>query len=73
MNGAKVTKVLLEVPAYGMRQDFDFSHAERLLKMPNNGGWALPEGSPFEMTKDGLKYRANTKGNKGKQERADSE
>lgn len=62
---AKTTTVLLEVPAYGIKQDFDIKHAERLLRKKNNGGWVLPKDSKFEMTEDGLKYRRNTKGDKG--------
>ena len=73
MSGAKTTKVLLVVPEHGIQQDFTLEHAERLLRMPRNGGWTLPKNSKFELTENGLKYRANTKGNKGKQEGTDSE
>ena len=66
MAGAKTTKVLLEVPEHGIQQDFTLEHAERLLRMPNNGGWVLPKDSKFELTKDGLKYRANSERSKGK-------
>lgn len=66
MAGAKTTKVLLVVPEHGIQQDFTLEHAERLLRMPRNGGWTLPKDSKFELTEDGLKYRANTKGDKGK-------
>ena len=66
MNGAKTNTVLLVVPEHGIQQDFTLEHAERLLLMPNNGGWVLPKDSKFELTKNGLKYRANTEGDKGK-------
>ena len=66
MNGAKTTTVLLVVPEHGIQQDFTLEHAERLLLMLNNGGWVLPKDSKFELTKNGLKYRANTEGDKGK-------
>lgn len=67
MKGAKVTNVMLMVPEHGIQHDFTLEHAERLLRMPNNGGWVLPENSKFELTKDGLKYRTNTEGDKEKQ------
>ena len=66
MSGAKKTMVLLEVPEHGIRQDFTFEHAERLLRMPRNGGWALPKDSKFELTENGLKYRTDKKRDKGK-------
>lgn len=49
---AKKTTVLLVVPEHGIQQDFAVEHAERLLRMPHNGGWTLPKGSPFEF--DGI-------------------
>lgn len=73
MFGAKTTKVSLVVPKLGIRRDFTLEHAERLLLMPNNGGWMLAKDSKFELTKDGLKYRANTEGDKGKPKRSSSE
>lgn len=66
MSGAKKTMVLLEVPEHGIQQDFTIEHAERLLRMPRNGGWALPKDSKFELTENGLKYRTDKKRNKGK-------
>lgn len=41
-------------------QSFEISHAERLLRLPNNGGWQLPTSSEFELTKDGLIFRKDT-------------
>lgn len=58
----RVTKVILE--ANGQQESFDIAHAERLLKMPNNGGWHLPHNSPFKMTKDGITVRENSGGSK---------
>ena len=43
---AKETKVTLNCPALGDRE-FEVSHAERLLSMPKNGGWKLPDNSKF--------------------------
>lgn len=56
------TKVILE--ANGQKDSFDIAHAERLLKMPDNGGWHLPYNSPFKMTKDGITVRENSGGDK---------
>ena len=43
---AKETRVRLIAP--GFDEEFEFSHAERILQMPNNGGWHLPDDSPYE-------------------------
>ncbi|MGL5913122.1 MAG: hypothetical protein ACRCZB_03070 [Bacteroidales bacterium] len=40
-------------------REFELCHAERLLRMPNNGGWHLPSDSEFELTEYGIKYRGN--------------
>jgi hypothetical protein len=44
-------------------RDFEISHAERLLNMPNNGGWQLPKDSEYEL-KDGIISRRNKKGSR---------
>jgi hypothetical protein len=54
---AKITIITLECPALG-RRDFEVSHAERLLAMPNNGGWQLPKDSPYDY-QDGSISRRN--------------
>jgi hypothetical protein len=48
---AKTTQVVLERQFDGQQQEFEVSHAERILQMPNSG-WELPEDSEFEL-KDG--------------------
>lgn len=58
---SKTTLVTLECAALNVTQDFEISHAERLLMMRNNGGWKLPKESNFEFTKDGIKYRTDKK------------
>lgn len=58
-----VKKVRLE--AGDISQEFEVSHAERILDMGPalNGGWHVPEDSEYEYTDEyGLKLRAN-KGN----------
>lgn len=61
---AKTTTVTLE--ANGVTREFEFSHAERLLIMPNNGGWHLPKNSKYEFVNNGLRRLQDTKENSGK-------
>lgn len=61
---AKTTNVTLI--ANDVTRDFEMSHAERLLRMPNNGGWHLPEDSKFEFVNNGLQRRQDKKENSGK-------
>ncbi len=61
---AKTTKVTLV--ANGVTREFEYSHAERLLQMPNNGGWHLPENSKFEFVDYALRRRADKKEDSGK-------
>ena len=69
---AKVTKVVLECPTLNTTEEFEINHAERLLRMPNNGGWQLPEKTPFEFSKEnGIKYKAHKKGNNETEEKGD--
>jgi hypothetical protein len=53
-------KVILVVPQHNMEQEFEVSHAERLLRMKRNGGWVLPSDSKFEFNQtNGIKRRGN--------------
>ena len=61
---AKTTTVTLV--ANGVTREFEISHAERLLRMPNNGGWHLPENSKFEFVNNGLRRRQDKKEDSGK-------
>ncbi len=68
----KGNKITLEVklPNGKIRQDsFDVEHAERLLKMPNNGGWELPIDSEYQFDKEHGINRSTPKSTK----RADQE
>lgn len=56
------TLVILEVAKIGKQQEFEFSHAERLLNMGvvMSGGWALPEDSKYTYTKEnGLRVKTD--------------
>jgi hypothetical protein len=61
---AKTTTVTLM--ANDVTREFEISHAERLLRMPNNGGWYLPENSKFEFVNNGLRRRQDKKKDCGK-------
>ncbi|MCM1077864.1 MAG: hypothetical protein NC344_06840 [Bacteroidales bacterium] len=44
MNG-KVTRVTLRCNALGVTEEFEITHAERILNMRNNGGWVLEDSN----------------------------
>lgn len=46
----KRTLVTLQVGEW--LQDFEIDHAERLLAMPDNGGWHLPADSDYQFDKE---------------------
>ena len=48
----KKSKVVLVVNEHNFLQEFTLAHAERILRMENNGGWQLPEDSEFTYTKE---------------------
>ena len=51
--GAKVSTIRLQV---GERiETFEAEHAERLLRMPNNGGWKIAEDEKVELTENGFR------------------
>ncbi len=60
---AKTTTVTLV--ANGVTREFELSHAERLLRMRNNGGWELTENSKYEFVDNGLRRRGNKKKDNG--------
>lgn len=43
----RINTVVLQVG--DVKQEFEINHAERILRMPNNGGWYLPDDSNYEM------------------------
>lgn len=53
---AKTTKVILTCQSLGERE-FEVSHAERLLAMPKNGGWHLPEDSQYVLENGSITRR----------------
>lgn len=64
----RTNRVVLQ--AGDKRQEFEINHAERILRMPNNGGWHLPEDSNYQMDEvNGL----TSKRNKGKDKKSEEE
>jgi len=52
-----------------LSQEFEVSHAERILDMGPvlNGGWHVPEDSEYEYTEEyGLRLKSNKENNAGK-------
>lgn len=70
MSGKK-TMVALECPTLGATVEYEISHAERLLRMRNNGGWRLPEKSTFEFVDNGIRRKGNKKADNGTEEKGD--
>lgn len=69
---AKFTEVELENTAANSRQTFEINHAERLLRMPNNGGWQLPKDSSYYFdVKNGIGYKQTKKGSTKPEETGD--
>lgn len=58
---AKVTRVTLFAPALNLTEEFEITHAERLLRMQGGGGWKLKDTN-FEFTSDGTIIKRHTKG-----------
>lgn len=51
--GAKVSTIRLQV---GSRiETFEAEHAERLLRMPNNGGWKIADDEKVILTENGFR------------------
>lgn len=65
----KSTKVVLVNTAAGKTtQEFEINHAERILRMPNNGGWELPEDSAHTFDEqNGIGHNSNTTKSNGKE------
>lgn len=69
----KFTMIVLENSKTGTTQEFEINHAERLLRMPNNGGWVLPVNSQYIFNvKNGIGIRQDKKEDTGKKESSNS-
>lgn len=59
---AKVEKVFLVNDNLNANVEYDIKHAERLLRMLNNGGWHLPKDSEYKFDFDnGIERKRNKK------------
>lgn len=46
--------------ASGTQREFEINHAERILRAPENGGWKLPDNSPYQFDYyNGITKRTN--------------
>lgn len=64
---AKTTTVTLAVG--NVTQEFEISHAERLLRM-TKAGWHIPEDSKHEFVNNAINVKQDTKGNTRSEKRA---
>lgn len=55
----KKTYVELTNKVLGVTQKFEISHAERLLRMPNNAGWELKDNGYIFTHENGIIRRTN--------------
>ena len=56
----RTNRVVLQ--AGDVKKEFEINHAERILRMPNNGGWHLPEDSNYLMDEvNGIVTKRNTR------------
>ncbi len=54
-----------DLKSSGRSQSFLWLHAERILKMPNNGGWQLPTDSKLEIHPEhGLRTKQSKRADK---------
>lgn len=61
----KENMVLLCDTANKTSSCFEIEHAERILRMPNNGGWELPINSKYQFnTSDGITIKRNKRDSK---------
>lgn len=48
----KANTIELFCTADNHKEEFEVNHAERILRMPDNGGWVLPEDSQYKFDND---------------------
>lgn len=64
--------VTLHNSRLNVTEQFEINHAERMLRMPNNGGWHLPKDSEYKFDFDnGIGYRKNNERNNGAEKTSD--
>lgn len=55
----KVNTIRLQVG--GRIESFEIEHAERILRMRNNGGWRIADDEKVEFTKNGFRPKKNNR------------
>ena len=66
----KTTTVTLRCDSLNIEKEFGITHADKLLRMQNNGGWYLPANSSFKFDKEnGFINRSNKKRDNGTSEK----
>lgn len=63
---AKRTMVTLTID--GVTKDFEFSHAERLLRI-TKAGWKLPDNSKYEFVNNAIRVKQDKQGDNRENER----
>lgn len=58
---SKITKVALHLPENNYTEEFEIAHAERILRLKNNGGWQLPENSKYQFDEENGITKRDTK------------
>lgn len=58
---SKTTKVALHLPENNHTEEFEIAHAERILRLKNNGGWQLPENSKYQFDEENGITKRDTK------------
>lgn len=68
----KIEKVALFNETLNTTDEYEINHAERLLRMPNNGGWRLPDDSEYKFDNDnGIGRKRNKKTDNGAEKEGD--
>lgn len=53
---------LIELKAGEIKQSFEIEHAERILRMSDNGGWELPSSSKYQFDEKNGITRSTSRG-----------
>ena len=71
MERKRITEVVLEVS--GTTKSFPLKQAEKIMRMKLNGGWELPEHSPYKFDKEnGFRINRSTEEAKKLKQKGDN-
>lgn len=72
MKKSKLQSVTLFNETLNVTEEYEINHAERILRMPNNGGWTLPKDSEYKFDFDnGIGIKQNKKRDNGTEKTGD--